>query len=121
MEVLATDLLKNTNDAFFTKNENYTGKVAYIMIRDKKDNGESPSNMTDNLLQDEQKTAMFWITPDNVQVTGVRLASIKNIDGVSSKGVAENQIKLQKFGIREKAVDPEFDSYTSTLTAVTGD
>lgn len=108
-------LIKGMKDNYFINYSEFTGNVGYIMIRDKDKHGNSESGMTNNLIADDQKTAMYWVTPDNVRVTGVRLSSISNIDGTKGPTGTENPIKLNKFGKYET----QGKDYTSTLARVT--
>ena len=98
----AGDMLKPINSDF----ANAKGFVGYIMIRDKSIHGNG--SMLDSLVENNQKTALYWVTPDDVQVTGVRVSSVDHIGGTAST------IKLSKFGKYEAA---EKD-ITSTLIYV---
>lgn len=55
------------------------GFVLYKQIWDCKDEAENPF-----LVANDEKTAMFWDTPDGVRVTGIRICSVANIDGTAS-------------------------------------
>ena len=98
----AGDMLKPINADF----ANAKGFVGYVMIRDVSIYGNG--SMPDSLVENNQKTALYWVTPDDVQVTGVRVSSVDHIGGTAST------IKLSKFGKYETA---EKD-ITSTLIYV---
>jgi len=120
VRVDASDLITKMRDSFFDSNKGpYTGNVAYVTVRDKSIYGNSDSGMTENLIDSEQKTMFFFVTPDNIQVTSARVASVKNINGVASKGVEAKRITLQKFGLRDNS--EELSTYISTLKIVSGD
>lgn len=55
------------------------GFVLYKQIWDCKDEAENPF-----LVANDEKTAMFWDTPDGVRVTGIRICSVANIGGTAS-------------------------------------
>ena len=103
---------KNFLAAYNTKHTtNYQdGIVGYVKVYEKYINDSEP---TMQLIDEGEALCMFWVTPDNIRVTGTRLFSITNIGG-AGQGTT-NKITLNKLP------SADVDHVQSTLTPPTSE
>lgn len=103
---------KNFLTAYNTKHKtNYQdGIVGYVKVYEKYINDSKP---TMQLIDEDEELCMFWVTPDNIRVTGTRLFSITNIGGAGQGST--NKITLNKLP------SADVDHVQSTLTPPTSE